>query len=86
MYTLAHLSDPHLAPLPAAAPRMLAGKRVLGYLSWNLRRRRVHVSPVLERLTEDLKAQSADHIAVTGDITNISFVWWIPIFGIWLAC
>jgi 3',5'-cyclic AMP phosphodiesterase CpdA len=51
---------------------MLAGKRILGYLSWNLRRRRVHVAPVLQRLTDDVKAQRPDHVAVTGDITNIS--------------
>ena len=32
-FTLAHLSDPHLPPLPAARLRDLAGKRALGYLT-----------------------------------------------------
>src|SRR4051794_28797914 len=33
-FTLAHLSDPHLPPLPAARLRDLASKRALGYLNW----------------------------------------------------
>ena len=33
-FTLAHLSDPHLAPLPVARLRDLAGKRAFGYLNW----------------------------------------------------
>ena len=32
MFTLAHLSDPHLAPLPAPRIADLASKRVLGWL------------------------------------------------------
>ncbi len=33
-FTLAHLSDPHLAPLPTPHFRELMGKRVLGYANW----------------------------------------------------
>jgi len=31
-FTLAHLSDPHLAPLPAPLLGELAGKRAFGFL------------------------------------------------------
>ena len=42
-FTLAHLSDPHVPPLPVARLRELAGKRVLGYLNWT--RNRHNISP-----------------------------------------
>src|SRR5919197_1133918 len=57
MFLLAHLSDPHLGPLPA--PR------------WR-ERHLIHRSEVLARVVADLKAQAPDHIAVTGDLVNIS--------------
>ncbi|MBS0245042.1 MAG: metallophosphoesterase [Proteobacteria bacterium] len=70
-FTLAHLSDVHLAPLPAAHVLDLCSKRITGYLNWQRRRRFVHDGAVLERIVADLKAQTPDHIAVTGDIANI---------------
>ncbi len=72
MFTLAHLSDPHLAPLPVPTWHELLGKRITGYLNWWRKRRFVHDRGVLDRLTADLKAQGADHIAVTGDLANIA--------------
>ncbi|MGH6929734.1 MAG: metallophosphoesterase family protein [Dongiaceae bacterium] len=72
MFTLAHLSDPHLSPLPRPRLGELVGKRVTGFLSWSLRRKAIHGGPVLERLTADLRETAPDHIVVTGDIINIS--------------
>ena len=72
MFTLAHLSDPHLAPLPAPDWGELFGKRITGYVNWWRRRRFIHDRGMLDTLTADLKAQNADHIAVTGDIVNIA--------------
>jgi 3',5'-cyclic AMP phosphodiesterase CpdA len=72
MFVLAHLSDPHLAPLPSPHCSELAGKRVLGFLNWHRSRRAIHRTDVLERLVADLKASAPDHIAVTGDLVNIS--------------
>jgi 3',5'-cyclic AMP phosphodiesterase CpdA len=72
MFTLAHLSDPHLAPLPKPRFVELIGKRVTGYINWQRRRRFIHDAETLARLVADLKAQGADHIAVTGDLTNIA--------------
>ena len=42
MFVLAHLSDPHLAPLPMPRPRELLAKRGLGYLNWLRKRRSIH--------------------------------------------
>lgn len=71
-FTLAHLSDPHLAPLPKPRAGDLMGKRVLGYLNWMRGRRDIHSRAVLDALTSDLHAQSPDHVAVTGDLVNIA--------------
>ncbi len=72
MFVLAHLSDPHLAPLPMPRPLELLSKRGLGYLNWLRKRRGIHRAEVLETLVADLKARAPDHIAVTGDLVNLS--------------
>jgi len=72
MFTLAHLSDPHLGPLPQPQWHDLLGKRATGYLNWRRRRHLIHRGELLERIVEDMKAQAPDHIAVTGDLVNIS--------------
>jgi 3',5'-cyclic AMP phosphodiesterase CpdA len=71
-FTLAHLSDPHLPPMPRARPSELAGKRVLGYLNWTRNRHRFHRRDVVDVLVSDLRAQVPDHIAVTGDLVNLA--------------
>lgn len=71
-FTLAHLSDPHLAPLPKPRVRDLLGKRATGYLNWLRSRHLVHSRSMLDRLTADVRAQHPDHIAVTGDLVNIA--------------
>ncbi|MDY0874296.1 metallophosphoesterase family protein [Dongia rigui] len=71
-YTLAHFSDPHLGPLPAAGWRELANKRLSGFFSWTRNRVDIHKPEVLRLLVEDLKRHAPDHIAITGDLVNIS--------------
>ena len=71
-FTLAHLSDPHLPPLPAARLRDLAGKRALGYLNWTRNRHKYHQRSVLDALVSDMQAQRPDHVAITGDLVNLA--------------
>jgi 3',5'-cyclic AMP phosphodiesterase CpdA len=71
-FTLAHLSDPHLPPLPAARFRDLAGKRVFGYLHWTRKRHKFHRRDVLDTLVSDMQKLAPDHIAVTGDVVNLA--------------
>lgn len=85
MFLLAHLSDPHVASRLRLGWRDLVGKRVLGYLSWQLRRRHIHRESVLDILADDLRLQSPDHVVVTGDITNISLPGEFPAAARWLA-
>jgi 3',5'-cyclic AMP phosphodiesterase CpdA len=70
-FTLAHLSDPHLSPLPSARLRDLAGKRAFGYLNWTRNRHKFHRRDVLDALVSDMQAQAPDHLAVTGDLVNL---------------
>ncbi len=72
MFLLAHISDIHLAPLPPPRLAELIGKRGLGYINWLRKRRAIHRREVLDALIADLKAQRPDHIAVTGDLVNLS--------------
>ncbi|MFB6464712.1 metallophosphoesterase family protein [Bradyrhizobium tunisiense] len=71
-FTLAHLSDPHLPPLPKPQLIELAGKRVLGYVNWTRNRHKYQRREVLDALVADMKAQAPDHIAVTGDLVNLA--------------
>ena len=71
MFTLAHVTDWHATDPRGAGVRPLLGKRFFGWLSWTLRRGRLHRPEVLSALFRDLKEQQPDHVAVTGDLTNI---------------
>src|SRR3981081_3597520 len=68
-FTLAHLSDPHLAPLPAVHMRDLAGKRVLGYLNWTRNRTKIHRRDVLDGLVADIQAQRPAHTPFPGTLS-----------------
>ncbi|WP_298962769.1 metallophosphoesterase [uncultured Roseibium sp.] len=71
-FTLAHISDPHLGPLPDPKLLQLFSKRILGYLNWHRNRSKIMGANYLEQLVTDMKAQAPDHIAVTGDLVNIA--------------
>jgi 3',5'-cyclic AMP phosphodiesterase CpdA len=58
--------------MPRVNPRALLNQRVLGYVSWQRRRYRVHRREVLDALVADLREQAPDHVAITGDLVNIS--------------
>jgi 3',5'-cyclic AMP phosphodiesterase CpdA len=71
-FVLAHLSDPHIPPLPRVGFRDLFGKRALGFTNWLRKRRFLHGADVLARVVQDVRASAPDHIAVTGDLVNLS--------------
>ena len=55
MFTLAHISDPHLAPLPAPRWSELMGKRITGYINWQRKRRFIHDPAALAAIVAALK-------------------------------
>ena len=71
-FLLAHLSDPHLGPLPSPRLGELMGKRAIGYFNWTRNRVDRHAAHVLDAIVADIKAQQPQHVAVTGDLVNIA--------------
>jgi 3',5'-cyclic AMP phosphodiesterase CpdA len=71
MFTLAHLSDPHLSPMPRPKLVELIGKRAVGYFNWRTRRGIHHSPDFLSALVADMKKRGFDHLAVTGDLVNL---------------
>jgi 3',5'-cyclic AMP phosphodiesterase CpdA len=85
LFRLAHLSDPHIGPLPKPRWRELIGKRATGYLNWRQGgRSRAHDMKALNALVADMRAQNPDHVALTGDICNIGLPGEFPMAAKWL--
>lgn len=73
VFSLAHLSDLHLGPLPSgAARRHFALKRTIGVFNWRLNRHRMHSMAVASAVAADIVASTPDHVAFTGDIVNVA--------------
>lgn len=72
-YLLAHLSDPHIGPLPPMPLRALLNKRLTGALNWHSSRANIHNMEVLDQLIADIIAHAPDHVALTGDLVNLGF-------------
>ncbi len=71
MFRIAHLTDPHVGPLPRPRLRELMGKRLTGFINWHRGRDRAHDMELLAALVQDIRNQQPDHIACTGDVANI---------------
>jgi 3',5'-cyclic AMP phosphodiesterase CpdA len=85
-YRLAHLSDPHLGPLPfGAALRNFAFKRLIGGMSWMVKRRRLHQMQIADGIRADVITAQAHHVAVTGDLVNIAALAEFEPAARWLA-
>jgi 3',5'-cyclic AMP phosphodiesterase CpdA len=84
VFTLAHLSDPHL-PMPHARAVELLGKRATGYVNWWRNRVHLHVPEALSGIVADIKAEKPDHIALTGDLVNVSLPTEFARAAEWLA-
>lgn len=71
-FTLAHISDIHLGPLPAVRKRDLVSKRITGYVNWRRNRARAIGNETLSTVLNGLLDTRPDHVAVTGDLTNLA--------------
>ncbi|QFU17309.1 metallophosphoesterase family protein [Microvirga thermotolerans] len=71
MFRLAHLTDPHVGPLPRPQLRQLLSKRLTGWYNWHRSRSATHDMELLAALVSDIRAQAPNHIACTGDTCNI---------------
>jgi 3',5'-cyclic AMP phosphodiesterase CpdA len=89
MFRLAHVTDPHFRGFRGAQPGEFFGKRAIGFANLMVNRVRKHKMELLEALRIDLRAQAPDHLAVTGDLSNVSLAgeWraalaWIDMSGV----
>ena len=71
-FTLIHLSDFHLCRPGGSGPAGFLNKRLLSYLSWRIGRRHDHRPENLARLIRAVKMESAEMVAVTGDLTHLA--------------
>ncbi len=72
MLRIAHISDLHvLSPAGLEWGEMLFNKRLTGYVNFAWRRGRVYRREYLQAVLA--AATDADHVVVTGDITNLAF-------------
>lgn len=69
---LAHLSDVHALDLAGVSPLAFFNKRFLGGLNLLRKRAVVHPLRLFEALCDDVNQQAPDHVAVTGDLSNLS--------------
>jgi len=81
---LAHLTDPHLTPLPTGWPGGWPSKRWLSWLSWQRRRRHLHRRERLDALVETVRHQNPDAWAVTGDLCQTGTADEIDVATAWL--
>jgi 3',5'-cyclic AMP phosphodiesterase CpdA len=71
MFRLAHISDLHVfSPEGVRWREMLFNKRVTGWANTRLRRGRVFRRRYLEAVLD--AASRADHVVITGDVTNLA--------------
>lgn len=69
---LAHLSDLHVRgdePVPLSR---LVGKRATGYLNLRYRRGSTHKKWAVQALARELRGLGVDHVAITGDLSNLA--------------
>ncbi|WP_114945775.1 metallophosphoesterase family protein [Microvirga calopogonii] len=71
MFRIAHLTDPHVGPLPRPRLKQLLSKRLTGWYNWHRSRHGLHDMELLAELVADIHAQQPDHITCTGDTCNI---------------
>jgi 3',5'-cyclic AMP phosphodiesterase CpdA len=88
-FTLAHLSDAHLAGLrKREVLKHFKGKRMIGAVSWFANRKRQHRLAIADAVRDSILASHVDHVALTGDLVNIA-AWnefpaaaeWVKSFG-----
>lgn len=72
VFKIAHISDLHVLDLDGASVLSFMNKRLAGGANLLLSRARAHRVEVVRRALDELTDGGIDHLAVTGDLTNLS--------------
>ena len=71
--TLAHLSDLHVLDLTGVRWWRYLNKRITGAVNLVISRSDAHPVSLTESLVADVRTVAPDHVAITGDLTNLAF-------------
>ncbi len=69
---LGHISDLHVLEVRDIRPWQFLNKRLLGSANLLMKRNKSHSTAVVERALHRLDDLGVDHIAITGDLTNLA--------------
>ncbi|MBM4373431.1 MAG: metallophosphoesterase, partial [Deltaproteobacteria bacterium] len=69
---IAHISDLHILDLAGIRAGRFLNRRLLGGVNLALYRRGQYRTDILERLIEDILREGVDHVAITGDLSNLA--------------
>jgi 3',5'-cyclic AMP phosphodiesterase CpdA len=69
---LAHISDLHLLDLKDVPAVRFFNKRATGYANLRFKRNHVHRHGYVERVAHAIADAKVDHVAITGDLTNLA--------------
>ncbi len=73
-FTLAHLSDLHVLELQGVTWTRYLNKRLTGAVNLWIGRGQAHPVSMCEALVADVRSVAPDHVAITGDLSNLAFL------------
>jgi 3',5'-cyclic AMP phosphodiesterase CpdA len=62
----------------------MLNKRIFGWCKWTFERSKIHLPKVVDALVADLRETQPDHVAITGDLTNLGLEEEFAAAGVWL--
>ena len=69
---IAHFSDLHLLSLEGVSPLRFLNKRLTGYANLRLKRKHIHRPSYVRAIAGEIRRAGVDHVAITGDLTNLA--------------
>jgi 3',5'-cyclic AMP phosphodiesterase CpdA len=69
---IAHFSDLHVLSLAGVGPLRFLNKRLVGYLNLRFKRHHIHRTAYVRAIAREVRRAGVDHVAVTGDLTNLA--------------
>jgi 3',5'-cyclic AMP phosphodiesterase CpdA len=69
---LAHFSDLHLLSFEGMGFHRFLNKRITGFMMLRFHRKSVHKPSAVRAVADEVKRARIDHVAITGDLTNLA--------------
>jgi 3',5'-cyclic AMP phosphodiesterase CpdA len=69
---IAHFSDLHVLALEDNPPTRFLNKRLTGWANLRFRRKHIHRPAYVRAIAREVKRAKVDHVAITGDLTNLA--------------